>query len=56
MEMGKHKQDWVVTIYLPDDRTFSGRPFATSPILRRAVLQAAIDAHSQYVLPHFGVA
>ena len=35
------------------DHTFTARPFATSPILRRAVLQAAIYAHSAYVAPAF---
>src|SRR5262249_19051809 len=53
MDIGKRKQDWIVTIWNPDDRTFTGRPFATSPILRRAILQAAIDAHSTYVAPAF---
>jgi hypothetical protein len=54
MEMVKRKQNWIVTIYLPSDHNFRGRPFATSPILRRAILQAAINAHSQYILPYFG--
>jgi hypothetical protein len=52
MEMEKRKNNWVVTISKPLDRTFTARPFATSPILRRAILQAAIYAHSTYVLPY----
>jgi hypothetical protein len=49
MEIEKHKQNWVVTIRRPNERTFTASPFATSPILRRAVLQAAIYAHDRYV-------
>jgi hypothetical protein len=52
MEMEKQKKHWLVTIYKPDHRTFTARPFATSPILRRAILQAAIYAHSTYVVPY----
>jgi hypothetical protein len=56
MEMEKHKDNWIATISRPDDRTFTAPASATSPILRRAILQAAIHAHSRYVLPHLGVA
>jgi hypothetical protein len=49
----RRTQNWIVTIWKPDDRTFTARPFATSPILRRAVFQAAIYAHSTYVAPAF---
>jgi hypothetical protein len=52
MEMEKQKDNWLVTIYKPDDRTFTARPFATSPIRRRAILQAAIYAHSTYIAPY----
>jgi hypothetical protein len=56
MVMQKHKENWAVTINRPDDRTFTAPATAASPILRRAILQAAIQAHSQYVLPYFGKA
>jgi hypothetical protein len=51
MEMAKQKRNWVVTINRPNDHTFTAAPFATSPILCRALLQAAIYAHERYVLP-----
>jgi hypothetical protein len=54
MDIGKRQRDWTVTIWKPNDRTSTARPSATSPILRRAILQAAIYAHSTYVLPHLG--
>jgi hypothetical protein len=50
MDIEKQKQNWIVTIFLPADRTFNAPPSATSPILRRAILQAAIDAHGTYVM------
>jgi hypothetical protein len=53
MDIDKRKQDWIVTIWKPNDHTFTARSFATSPILRRAILQAAIYAHSTYVAPAF---
>jgi hypothetical protein len=53
MDIDKGKQDWIVTIWKPNDHTFTARPFATSPVLRRAILQAAIYAHSTYVAPAF---
>jgi hypothetical protein len=53
MDIGKRKQNWIVTIWKPNDHTFTARPFATSPILRRAILQTAIYAHSTYVAPAF---
>jgi hypothetical protein len=52
MDIGKPKQEWIVTISKPDDHTITARP-ATSPILRRAVLQAGIYAHATYVAPAF---
>jgi hypothetical protein len=51
LDIEKRKQDWIVTIWKPNDHNFTARPFATSPILRRAVLLAAIYAHSTYVAP-----
>ena len=52
MEIEKNKRSWIVTISRPDDRTFTAPADAASPILRRAVLEAAIQAHSQYVKPY----
>jgi hypothetical protein len=52
MDMEKHKQNWVVTINRPNAHTFTAAPFATSPILCRALLQAALHAHTTYVLPY----
>jgi hypothetical protein len=52
MEIEKHKRNWMVTISKPNDRTFTAPADAASPILRRAVIQAAIQAHSQYVKPY----
>ncbi len=49
----KHKNNWVVTIKDPNNRTFTSCPSATSPILRRAMLQAAIYGHSTWVEPAF---
>jgi hypothetical protein len=51
MEIKKHERDWIVTISRRRDLTFTACPSATSPILRRAILQAALDAHTKYVLP-----
>jgi hypothetical protein len=48
MEIEKHKRDWIVTISKRNDRTFTAPADARSPILRRAVLQAACQAHFQY--------
>lgn len=53
MDIEKRQKNWIVAIGKPDGRTPTARPSATSPILRRAVLQAAIDAHSTYVAPAF---
>jgi hypothetical protein len=53
MDIGKRKENWIVTIWKPNDHTFTLRPFATSPILRRTVLQATRYAHSTYVAPAF---
>jgi hypothetical protein len=53
MEIEKHQRNWSVTISRPNEHTFTAPPVATSPILRRAILQAAIQAHSQYVAPYF---
>jgi hypothetical protein len=52
MEIDKAKRNWMVTISRPNDHTFTAPADAASPILRRAVLQAAIQAHSQYVKPY----
>jgi hypothetical protein len=54
MEMEKHKRNWVVTINRPTDHTLTASSCATSPILCQALLQAAIYAHSKYVLPFLG--
>jgi hypothetical protein len=56
MEMDKHKRsgNWRVTIGKPSDNTFTASAFATSPLLRRAVLQAAIYAHDTYIAPALG--
>ena len=54
LEMEKHKHGWTATINRPNDRTFTAPPTASSPILRRAILQAAIRAHTIYVLPYLG--
>ena len=54
MEMKKPKRDWIVAIYRPNDHTFTAPAFGTSPLLRRAVLQAAIYAHDTYVAPALG--
>jgi len=53
MDIDKRKQKWILNIWKSNDHTFTARPFATSPILRRAVLQAAIYAHSTYIAPAF---
>jgi hypothetical protein len=52
MEIDKDKRNWIVTISRPNDHTFTAPADAASPILRRALLQAAIQAHSQYVKPY----
>ena len=52
MEIEKHQRNWNVTISHPNDHAFSAPAVATSPILRRAILQAAIQARSQYVDPY----
>jgi hypothetical protein len=52
MEMEKHKRHWIVTISRLNDHTFTAHADATSPILRRALLQAANQAHLQYVEPY----
>jgi hypothetical protein len=49
MEIEQHKRNWMVTISRPNDHTFTAHAVATSPILRRALLQAAIQAYSHYV-------
>lgn len=54
MELNKHKGSWMVAIRRDGDRTSAAATCAANPILRRAVLQAAIDAHSRYVLPYLG--
>jgi hypothetical protein len=54
MEIEKHKRDWIVTISKRNDRTFTAPADARSPILRRAVLQAACQAHFQYDEPYLG--
>jgi hypothetical protein len=51
MEIEKHERNWIVTINRPGDHTFTAPATASSPVLRRAVLQAAIHAHAAYVLP-----
>jgi hypothetical protein len=53
IDIDKHKDNWVITINNPNNRTFTGGPSATSPILRRAMLQAAIYGHSTWVEPAF---
>jgi hypothetical protein len=52
MQIDKVEPNWMVTISRPNDHTFTASADAASPILRRAVLQAAIQAHSQYVKPY----
>jgi hypothetical protein len=52
MEIEKDERHWRVTIGRPNDHTFTAPADAASPILRRAVLQAAIQAHGQYVNPY----
>jgi hypothetical protein len=47
------KKDWLVTIHKVNDLASTERPYASSPILRRAILQAAIYAHATYVAPAF---
>jgi hypothetical protein len=46
------QRHWTVTIDRPDDHTFTAPSTASSPVLRKALLQAAISAHSQYVKPY----
>ena len=53
MEIKQDKRNWMVTISKPNDRTFTAPADAASQILRRAALQAAVQAHSQYVKPYF---
>jgi hypothetical protein len=47
------KKDWLVTICKANDSTLTKRPYASSPILRRAIFHAAIYAHATYVAPAF---
>lgn len=54
MAMVKHQRRWTVTIYREGDQDTAQRPFATSSVLRRAMLQAALNAHTRYVLPLLG--
>src|SRR5262249_10768468 len=44
---------WTVTIDRPSDPSFTAPSTASSTILRRALLQAALHAHTRYVLPYF---
>jgi hypothetical protein len=53
MDIEKHERNWTVKINRLDDDTFTAPATASSPVLRRAVLQAAIHAHALYVLPYF---
>jgi hypothetical protein len=47
------KKDWLVTICKADDLSLTKRPYASSPIFRRAIFQAAIYAYATYVAPAF---
>jgi hypothetical protein len=47
------KRDWLVTISDAGDVAVTKHPYASSPILRRALFQAAIYAHATYVAPAF---
>jgi hypothetical protein len=51
MAIERQQRNWIVTIRRRSDPAAARS--ATSTILRRAVLQAAIDAHSTYVAPAF---
>lgn len=53
IEEPNQQRGWTVTIDRPGDQTFTAPSTASSPILRRALLQAAIHAHTTYVLPYF---
>lgn len=52
MEIGKRERRWMVGIWKPGAE-LKGRPYSSSSILRRAILQAAIFAHTTYVAPAF---
>jgi hypothetical protein len=54
MEMEQHKRNWLVTIHRLNDHVLTASTSATNPILRRAILQVAIHAHTKYILPFFG--
>jgi hypothetical protein len=51
LDMEKHQRNWIVRISRPDDHAFLALSDARSSILRRAILQAAIQAHSNFVEP-----
>ena len=54
IEEPNQQRRWTVTIDRPSDHPIPSPSTASSPILRRALLQAAIYAHTRYVLAHFG--
>ena len=54
IEEPNQRRHWTVTIDRPGDHTFTAPSTASSPILRRALLLAALHAHTVYVLPFFG--
>ena len=53
IEEPNQQRRWTVTIDRPGDPLFTAPSTASSMILRRALLQAALHAHTRYVLPYF---
>src|SRR5690242_753884 len=50
IEEPDQQRRWTVAIDRPGDHPFTEPSTASSPILRRALLQAALHAHTAYVL------